>query len=831
MPSRNFRIVSFCLGMILFLFSQVAAAQFLQLNRPDPVWARDSVERSNPFSLGCDPEFLGGLCSFTNGTNVWALYGEDVDAHLGGIVLWSFPGLGIPEDSAFVGPIRQSNANVLNRLSPAELVFVADHGLGDLVSLDAASGVTIAQRFLLNPNLQCPGDALKTAPVVQLFRNSNKAFQDAINGSGRLRNDLVFEITDYENDCTPINTITALYSDNFDTPRWQFNEFSDQIVGPGRASCTVGYANNTLYCATLEDKDRSAFGTVWAIDTITGARKWEAGKIGSVSISPQIGFGGERVYVIGDEDGRLHALAADGDGKGHAIEIWSLQLPVANGFGPQLNFAVDDRPEDPPWLFVVDGQGMLNRVTDNGNSGHLDWTLQPTCGEEGEGGSAVTAPVFLRGTGGIYVGGSNGGIFEADPTKKDPFTHFFHCPTTGVLPMQGIQSDRSVGWGAHDRLMAVTSGDPGVFRFPIPWAVARFKSDVSVEIVGPSQVSPGETFTYTLTVQNDGPDWATDVTLNESLPISKLLLLNSATITQGEYDQGTGLAHFGDIAPNASASLTISLTNKTPPGQSFTIAGSVAAGEIDPNLGNNTTNFTTTVVGADLSLAMQSTDAHVAPGGSVTYLITVTNTGNVAAPSVSVNDTLSPLFAVVSCTSTGGGTCVGSGNQQQVTFNSLAPQASALITIVAQVSPGAAEGTVIQNIALAAFDGIDDTKYNNIKAVNVAVVGRPSLSGVIVSAVRGAATLTVTLQLTDTGTGLAQNIVIDQVLVSTGTVTFVGPALPSSVGNLAIGSGTTITLTFVLPGTVTKFEVGERGTLQDAVNDTFHWSTPQVITL
>ncbi len=88
-----------------------------------------------------------------------------------------------------------------------------------------------------------------------------------------------------------------------------------------------------------------------------------------------------------------------------------------------------------------------------------------------------------------------------------------------------------------------------------------------------------------------------------------------------------------------------------------------------------------------------------ATGSNVTLNITVANTGLDPAQSVTVTNNLPSEVSFVSCSSTGGGVCAGSGNNRTVTFNSLAPGVPATITIVANVNCSVPNGALITNTA------------------------------------------------------------------------------------------------------------------------------------
>jgi len=105
----------------------------------------------------------------------------------------------------------------------------------------------------------------------------------------------------------------------------------------------------------------------------------------------------------------------------------------------------------------------------------------------------------------------------------------------------------------------------------------------------------------------------------------------------------------------------------------------------------------------------------------VTYTVTVTNNGPDAATSVTVTDNLPPETTFVSCASTGGGVCGGSGNNRTVTFPLLTSGQSETITFVANVNCSVADGTAISNTAtVSSFTPDPDLANNSATATTTA---------------------------------------------------------------------------------------------------------------
>ncbi|OGO12498.1 MAG: hypothetical protein A2Y53_01815 [Chloroflexi bacterium RBG_16_47_49] len=121
-------------------------------------------------------------------------------------------------------------------------------------------------------------------------------------------------------------------------------------------------------------------------------------------------------------------------------------------------------------------------------------------------------------------------------------------------------------------------------------------ADLSITNVDSSDpLTPaGQDVTYSITVTNNGPAYATGVTVTDVLDAS--LTLVSATPSQGEPCTGTGTitCNLGSLISGASATVTVVATTSPTPGMIGSTA-SVTATEPDPNLSNNSATQTTNV--------------------------------------------------------------------------------------------------------------------------------------------------------------------------------------------------------------------------------------------
>jgi uncharacterized repeat protein (TIGR01451 family) len=129
---------------------------------------------------------------------------------------------------------------------------------------------------------------------------------------------------------------------------------------------------------------------------------------------------------------------------------------------------------------------------------------------------------------------------------------------------------------------------------------------------------------------------------------------------------------------------------------------------------------------ADLAITKSAAPNPVVTGTNLTYTINVTNNGPDAAELVTVVDNLPASVSFVSCAVAGGtgGACAGVGNNRTVTFTSLAANAVATITLVANVSCALADGTMISNTASVSSLATDQNLANNSATV-IAIASNP----------------------------------------------------------------------------------------------------------
>ncbi len=231
------------------------------------------------------------------------------------------------------------------------------------------------------------------------------------------------------------------------------------------------------------------------------------------------------------------------------------------------------------------------------------------------------------------------------------------------------------------------------------------KADLTVsKTVNNAQPNVGDTITFTIVVTNNGPNTATNVTVNESLPPG--LSFVSASTGTGSYNNGTGVWTIGTMFRDAAAALTVSAKVVSPNAQTDT-ASIKHSDQFDPNTGNNSASATETPAQADLALTKAVISATPDVGDTVTFTVTLTDKGPDPATNVEVNDLLPAGLSFVSATPSQGAYDSVSGAWVVGTVTTTTPQTLQIMARV--VSPNAQTNTA----TIGQADQFDPVTTNN----------------------------------------------------------------------------------------------------------------------
>jgi uncharacterized repeat protein (TIGR01451 family) len=252
--------------------------------------------------------------------------------------------------------------------------------------------------------------------------------------------------------------------------------------------------------------------------------------------------------------------------------------------------------------------------------------------------------------------------------------------------------------------------------------------DVGVTKNGPATAIPGSAtdIVYTIAVTNPtGPSTATNVTVTDTLPAG--VTFQSATLN--------GIAITPTIAGQVLTFTIPAITAGTPGNQSLVITARVTAPTLtgtivnnvtvaatgDSNAANNTASFTTNLTpNVDVNVQKTVNSANATPGASLTYTITVNNTGPSAAAGVTLTDVLPTGLAFTSGTGPNGQVLTATGQTVNIpAIGTLAPNTPLVYTIIAAI--GSTFTGSLVNTATVGTTSTDTNTANNTANVTTTV--------------------------------------------------------------------------------------------------------------
>jgi uncharacterized repeat protein (TIGR01451 family) len=271
----------------------------------------------------------------------------------------------------------------------------------------------------------------------------------------------------------------------------------------------------------------------------------------------------------------------------------------------------------------------------------------------------------------------------------------------------------------------------------------------------PNPVSAGGTLTYTLTYTNTGNDDATGVFITDTVPTNTTFV--SAT-SGGAESGGVVTWNIGILGAGASGSVQMVVQVDSPLPNGTFITNDTYGIDSNETAPINGTPQTTTVGSSPvLSISKTASPDPVTAGGTLTYTLDYTNTGNDDATGVFITDTVPTNTTFTSAT--GGGTQSGG----VVTWNigTLGAGASGSVQMVVQVNSPLPNGTLITNVTY----GIDSNETAPVNGTSVSTtVGSSPVLSISKTAspdpVPAGGTLTYTLNYTNTGNENATGVFI-----------------------------------------------------------------------
>ena len=229
----------------------------------------------------------------------------------------------------------------------------------------------------------------------------------------------------------------------------------------------------------------------------------------------------------------------------------------------------------------------------------------------------------------------------------------------------------------------------------------------------------GDTITYTITLDNGGPDPATGVVVGDTLPTGVTYVSSSAS--QGAYDPTTHLWTVGDVKVATPQTLVITATvvSAAPIANTASIAKS---DQFDPYEGNNSDTTSIVPQQADLGLVKSVDDPRPNVGETVTFTVFLVNSGPAAATGVVVADPLPAGLQFVGAKPSQGTYDSTTGTW---TVGGVAVGAPQTLTITAKVVNPAREANTA---TITHADQFDPAPSNNIDSATVTPPSAPTVT-------------------------------------------------------------------------------------------------------
>lgn len=170
---------------------------------------------------------------------------------------------------------------------------------------------------------------------------------------------------------------------------------------------------------------------------------------------------------------------------------------------------------------------------------------------------------------------------------------------------------------------------------------------------GPAVVENGSSFNYVLTLNNTGSLDAIGVNVSDSLPSGATHTPGTSTASSGSFAVDTGTqvvwtGTVGNVSGTHIVTITIPVTANTPPATSLSNSASYTAYPSITEFTHANATCTTQVLHPGIDVTKHGPfGAHV--GDTITYTITVTNTGDCSLFGVSVVDSLLGPIIVMAC--------------------------------------------------------------------------------------------------------------------------------------------------------------------------------------
>lgn len=261
----------------------------------------------------------------------------------------------------------------------------------------------------------------------------------------------------------------------------------------------------------------------------------------------------------------------------------------------------------------------------------------------------------------------------------------------------------------------------------IDGVTVRPVADLKVTKTGPATGIAGEDLTYDLEVSNLGPSTATNVRIDDVLPVG--VSITSVTAPGGSCNAGVPgnallptYCTFGSLGPTAAK--TMQIVAHVAPDVIGPINNDVRTSSetFDPNNSNNAATRQTIISDkADLTITKSAAPAPtVIAGQDLTYTVTIKNNGPSVARNVDLVDALPSVVSLTSWSISGGsGTCAllaPPPNNVECSLGTLALGQTVKVYLFTKVASSVPNGATLSNTATATTSATDPIVPNTATA-------------------------------------------------------------------------------------------------------------------
>jgi uncharacterized repeat protein (TIGR01451 family) len=342
---------------------------------------------------------------------------------------------------------------------------------------------------------------------------------------------------------------------------------------------------------------------------------------------------------------------------------------------------------------------------DAGSPAIFDITV--TAGGSG-GSTAVTLTDDLSGTGLSWaVGGA-----DASACSPNPVSAVLTCAfgtmasgSTKSISLTATTTASQCSTGLSNTATVSSTVDSNAANNTATASIAvTCQPNVAIAKSGSAAVSAGGAATFTIVVSAGGTGPSTNVVVSDTLPAGAWTL-GGANAAECAIGSGTLTCTFGTMASGTSKTVTLSRATTAQDCPAITNTATVTAAGDSISTDNSAAASVVVNCASKLAITKNADAASVAAGGTIGFVITVTNNGNATAANVQVTDAL-PTGTGITWTIDAAGSdpgCVIASGTLTCTFGSVAPAASKHVHVTSPTSTSSC-GATYTNTARATAD-------------------------------------------------------------------------------------------------------------------------------